>query len=346
MSSSATASNLVSKSSQECSRYAKYILGTSVVSWYECAYNSKTKVIFVDTPGFDDTYKSDVDILREIADRLSQAYGDNIKLTGIIYLHRIADVRLGGAAMKNLSVFKELCGDDAFSSVVLATTWWDAVDLAIGKQREKELTTTELFWMRMLKRGSKLFRQDNGVQSARKIVDYLVDRKLLVTLKIQEELVTEKKTLDQTGAGLEIGAQLNAQSKAFEDNLKRIREDLADAIRERDRVFQEELVGFKEAVEEKMKKAEEDRLRLQMDREELHHQREAELAGEKMILLKEIQENDERIKKEEYELKLMEEKRENESLKLQLETELRKRREMRLKLERQFNRKQSDCVVM
>lgn len=174
---------------------------TSSVNIYECAYDSKTKLFFVDTPSFDDTYKDDPDILHEIANWLAVAYANNIKLTGIIYLHRIQDVRMGGAAMKNLHMFKKLCGDGALASVVLATTWWDGVTVAIGEERERELATGEAFWAGMIKKGSRLFRQDNGIQSARQIIDNLVNRRQPVILKIQEELVTEGKTLGQTEAG-------------------------------------------------------------------------------------------------------------------------------------------------
>ena len=78
----------------------------------------------IDTPGFDDTHKTDTQVLREITNWLSTAYTADLKLTGIIYLHRILDVKMGGSAMKNLRMFKKLRGDDSLGSVVLATTFW------------------------------------------------------------------------------------------------------------------------------------------------------------------------------------------------------------------------------
>jgi hypothetical protein len=322
------------------------VSGTATVCWYECAYNSSTKIIFVDTPGFDDSFKSDAEVLREIADWLSRAYEKKIMLTGIIYLHRITDVRVGGSALKNLSMFRKLCGEDAFGSVVLATTWWDKVDLAFGEEREKELISEKAFWVGMVNRGSKVFRQNNGAVSARLIVDYLVNRKQKMKLQIQEELVTEKKTLDQTGAGLEVGAQLDARMKQFEVQLKQIREDIVGAVNAKDVALQKELDDIKNDKEKEMKKAEEERLRIHLGNEELHRQRESELAEQRIKLIEEKQEYEAKMVEKEHELALLEEKNERKLQKLQLENDLQKERAKRLKLEKAIIRQRSTCNVM
>src|SRR5258707_1287108 len=82
--------------------------GTSIVQIVPCHLSDGTKLFLVDTPGFDDTYRSDTEVLRELADWLSQAYEHQIPLTGIVYMHRINDVRVGGAGMKNLRMFRKL----------------------------------------------------------------------------------------------------------------------------------------------------------------------------------------------------------------------------------------------
>lgn len=200
--------------------------GTSDVSIYQGKYNDTTKIYFVDTPGFDDTHRSDSSILREIADWLSQAYGNDFKLTGIVYLHRIMDVRLGGSAMKNLRMFKKLCGENELQSVVLATTWWSSVDKVTGEQREQQIRTRDDFWAGMIAKGSKMFRQDRDAQSAREIVDYLVQKKKPVVLKVQEEMVDENKTLDETSAGIEVDTELAEQKKHLEAELRRVQEEM------------------------------------------------------------------------------------------------------------------------
>jgi len=320
--------------------------GTSTVGIYECAYDGKTKVFFIDTPGFDDTYKSDTDILREIADWLSQAYGNHIRLTGIVYLHRILDVRLGNSAMKNLRMFKKLCGDDALQSVVLATTWWSGVDHATGAQRERELATRDSFWAGMIAKGSRMFRQDRGPQSARQIVDYLVARKRPVTLKIQEELVDQNKTLDETGAGLEVDAQLATQKREFEAQLRQIQTDMRQAMKDKDHEYQEELLAFKHETEQRMRQAEDDRHRLQMDQETLRRERDAELAEERMRVMREMQENNERMMKNEHELKMMELNHASDLAKQKLAFEVEKERAERQRLAQIIREKEEGCMFM
>lgn len=85
--------------------------------------DDSSRVHPIDTPGFDGTNLSDVQVLQNIAHWLSMSLKSGVKLSGIIYLHRITDPRMTGSIRRNLLMFKKLCGEDSFSSVTLATTW-------------------------------------------------------------------------------------------------------------------------------------------------------------------------------------------------------------------------------
>ena len=80
----------------------------------------------IDTPGIDDTRRGDTEVLEDVAFYLSKIYEQDIKLAGIIYLHRITDVRISGSSLRNLKIFKALCVEEknVFKHVVLATTMW------------------------------------------------------------------------------------------------------------------------------------------------------------------------------------------------------------------------------
>ena len=93
---------------------------------YTFKYNKNT-VHLIDTPGFDDTTLSDTDVLKAVAQCFHETYSSEIQLNGIIYIHRISDPRMTGNALKNLSVFRKICGDKSLECVVLATTMWDSV---------------------------------------------------------------------------------------------------------------------------------------------------------------------------------------------------------------------------
>lgn len=49
------------------------------------------------------------------------------KLNGSINLHRITDVRMYGGAMRNLKMFRKLCGPDPIKNVVIASTFWGEI---------------------------------------------------------------------------------------------------------------------------------------------------------------------------------------------------------------------------
>lgn len=103
-------------------------------------------VTLVDTPGFDDTYRSDTEILKTIASWMKDAYDEKTRLTGIIYLHRISDNRMFGSSLKNLRMFRSLCGTENLSYVILATTIWDKVNAGEGRAREAELLFNDQWW--------------------------------------------------------------------------------------------------------------------------------------------------------------------------------------------------------
>ena len=59
--------------------------------------------------------------------RFAESYKFRVRLTGIIYLHCIIDVCIGGAGMKNLRMFRKLCGEQGLGTVILAPTIWSSL---------------------------------------------------------------------------------------------------------------------------------------------------------------------------------------------------------------------------
>jgi hypothetical protein len=170
------------------------------------------KFYLVNMPGFDDTHRSDVDTLREIASWLGEAHSHRVHLNGIIYLHWLWDIRVRGSAMR---LFKQLCGEDGLRAAVFATTRWDLVSKDEGMACETKILTNPVLW------GGRAFRQDKGLQSAAKIVDYLIStRSSSVVLDIQRELVEGGRSLDQIAAGKEF--MMDLTTKKF---VKRLEKD-------------------------------------------------------------------------------------------------------------------------
>ncbi|KAJ4997042.1 P-loop containing nucleoside triphosphate hydrolase protein [Colletotrichum sp. SAR 10_66] len=189
---------------------------TREVTVYRYQYDNFTNVYLVDTPGFDDTNLSDSDVLKEIATWMTGSYNNEVKLTGILYLHRITDPRMGGSARKNLFMFKKLCGPEALKHVVLVTTMWELVDEKTGLERQAELETTEDFWGYMLAKGSRIEKHMNTAHSAHHNISRFMSQSRPTTpvlLAIQDEMVNKNKNLDETEAGKGLESVLAKERK-------------------------------------------------------------------------------------------------------------------------------------
>jgi septin family protein len=205
----------------------------------------RTKVLLIDTPGFDDSKRSDVDILTEISRLLASQYKLGVSLKGIIYLHRITDNRYQGSSVKTLDIFKEICGEHALRNVILASTRWDKVEESEGAARESQLR--QKFWSYMLDNGSKMTRYYGDRDSAHAMISQLLGSGNIV-LNIQRQLVDEGKTLDETGAGALVNGNIAESIKKSNAEIALLQRKLResnDAMRrklEEDKLREEDFI--------------------------------------------------------------------------------------------------------
>lgn len=139
---------------------------------------------------------------------LNKSYENQIRLSGIVYLHPIHESmfqlgepplrlvflnaflnangsvwgkyltklleRMTGASRKNMKIFKQLCGDSNLQSVVLATTMWKASTNETTRrefeERQETLRVNPKFWGEMASHGSPVLRHNDNVDSALSIV--------------------------------------------------------------------------------------------------------------------------------------------------------------------------------
>ncbi|KAF9460974.1 P-loop containing nucleoside triphosphate hydrolase protein, partial [Collybia nuda] len=183
---------------------------------------SGRSVTLIDTPGFDDTTKSDTDILKMIASFL---YEHGKKLAGIIYMQRISDTRMGGISTRNFKMFRILCGEDTLKNVVIVTNMWGEVPLPIGEAREKELATDDMFFKSVLDKNARLVRHTNTIESARAILELVVQNEP-AALRIQKELVDEHMDITQTAAAEELNREMIELTKRHRTQLEVLKEDM------------------------------------------------------------------------------------------------------------------------
>ncbi|KAL4078012.1 P-loop containing nucleoside triphosphate hydrolase protein [Scleroderma citrinum] len=185
--------------------------------------DGERNIVLVDMPGFDDTFVSDTQVLRNIAEWLKTTYKRKVLLSGLLYFHRISDNRMAGTPLRNLNMFKELCGRDNFKNVVLVTTMWDEVLEDVGLQREKELQSE--FWKTMIRLGSTTRRFHLTEESAWEIINTISaslpeERRPLL---IQQEMVDEHKPLHKTSAGKTVLRSITAIFSSMKGFFRRSR---------------------------------------------------------------------------------------------------------------------------
>ncbi|KAI1747908.1 hypothetical protein F4782DRAFT_519368 [Xylaria castorea] len=187
-------------------------------------------VYLIDTPGFDDTNREDVETLTAVAHYLSVSYANNVSINGILYLHRISDTRIGSSTRRNLEMVKALCGEDAFENVAVVTTMWSSDHSGIehAKQCSREQELRDIYLYDMLEKGSQIVnhnqcetlshRHASAKNMLAKIFDTWKDTK--ITLQIQHEIVDLNLTLRETSAGNVLEQHIEEYKKSSERELE------------------------------------------------------------------------------------------------------------------------------
>ncbi|KAM0256388.1 hypothetical protein ACHAQJ_005039 [Trichoderma viride] len=238
--------------------------------------NNGVCVHLIDTPGFDDTYRSDTQVLQEIALWFSKSFKQGTKLSGMVFLHRITDVRMTGSARRNLIMFQKLCGEKVYSSVVLATTMWGLIDETTGAHRERELTESEEFWGYMHKKGSRIFRLAQTRDSCLGIIRHILSFDSTIVLELQDEIVNQGHQLEDTKAGVQLNEDIIREREKHQAELLAMKEQMQEAIALHDaelqRVFREEC----DKLEENIRLSEEEQAKLKQDLKDVQARKDRE----------------------------------------------------------------------
>jgi hypothetical protein len=206
---------------------------------FEFNYDHATKITLIDTPGFNDFTRPDMDILDSIVKYVQTKAHSQI--AGIIYLHRITDKRITGSSRMNLRMLKALCGKHFFQNVVLTTTMWGTVTAKVIpdlETREAELNGTSAFWADMIEKGAQYARYDNSEARGRAILDMCLARRSAPILNILLEM-QQGRRLEDTSAGLILTEELRKREERKREEIRQEQEDEREAL-QRQKVEMEE----------------------------------------------------------------------------------------------------------
>ncbi|KAK7047871.1 hypothetical protein VNI00_006199 [Paramarasmius palmivorus] len=198
------------------------------------------QVTLIDTPGFDDTTTTDTDVLKMIGEYLAKTYKGGKKLAGVVYLHRISDMRMGGTSRRNFKLFRELCGDSSLKNVVVGTTMWSYVDKETGEAREAELRNEEIFFKPVIDKGANFVRHQNTNESAQSIIRSLIDNQPMA-LQIQTEMVDQRKDISQTSAAAELLRDVWEQMERDKSEFAAFKDGIKEVVQSQDEETRQEI---------------------------------------------------------------------------------------------------------
>jgi len=144
-------------------------------------------------------------------------------------------------------MFKQLCGQDAFGHIVLASTMWEEVMQPAGIRRETQLKGNSEVWGHMIANGSKLTRHHNNRDSAVAIIKSVLatsDQAGEVALDIQKQIVDQGRALHDTEAGKAVQLLLAEEREAMQakfDDMEALRKKEMREMSEQERKLREDM---------------------------------------------------------------------------------------------------------
>jgi hypothetical protein len=136
-------------------------------------------------------------------------------------------------------MFEKVCGL-ALKNAALVTTRWDVVGDERAVNLEQQLVTGEKYFAPLCRAGAVAFGYNNTAASAVRVMYKLLNNNPIV-LQIQEELAKPGATLGHTAAGSQLNTNFDAMIQKQEKEMRRLREDMAEAIKARDKDWQKDL---------------------------------------------------------------------------------------------------------
>lgn len=221
-------------------------------------------ILLLDTPGFDDSARQNIDVLSDIVSNLHlfTLRSQEIKVRGVIFLYDISENRFNGSQAKTLEILKGLCGDECMGHVIVGTTMWDQNSTKFPKQVAREKQFCKKYW-KGINKTIRLF--DNDESAASQILLDLLDLPP-VRLLVQKEMMQPPHTLENTTVGKatmpngyreieELRRQKDAQAEAYERQLKGRKAD-----------FEEKEKDMRKTAKDLLLKTEEENRRLEGER--------------------------------------------------------------------------------
>jgi hypothetical protein len=179
-------------------------------------------------------------------------YRSGALLDAILYLHPIHEPRFEGSARNNLAMFQSLCGEDFYSNVVLATSFWSEVSETDGATRLAQLE--EEFWGDMLQKGARTVRLPDEPEKCQALLLELARAgNAQKSLLIQRQMVDEGRTVDETDAAVSTPwlRERHAIIEQHQREVQELKQEQEDLLQHQEEEETEELTRLATEIKER-----------------------------------------------------------------------------------------------
>ncbi|KAK1752622.1 GTP-binding protein A [Echria macrotheca] len=190
------------------------------------------EVILIDTPGFDDSQRNDLEILEDIAKWMArEGLTKNHSVDGLILLHPITDLEDSrdrekrGLEKRRTRLIQSILGPDAYERVVIATTMWGVYDSWGEKRAERMLRFRREYgvWRAFCAGGATVTKHDNTPESAHTIIRSIMDK----SRGLERVDTLLQRELDSNNGGRFTDTTLGKElKKCLEEEISRIEDEI------------------------------------------------------------------------------------------------------------------------
>jgi hypothetical protein len=172
----------------------------------------------VDTPGFNDTTRSNMEIMSSLA---SWIQTNDCTMVGVVYLHRITDRRFTGSSRMSLNILMAMCGERFFPHIVLASSMWNRLpsDGAVAEAVAREQELFDSFWGDMLRKCAMPMRYMGSLESGQAIIKAVLATHNAPPMSLEIEL--QDRCIQETAAGRFITAEIRRREEALRQELSK-----------------------------------------------------------------------------------------------------------------------------
>ncbi|KAK5658017.1 hypothetical protein OQA88_2571 [Cercophora sp. LCS_1] len=190
----------------------------------------------IDTPGFNDTSRDDLEILGTLAGFLSA--NDMPPVSAVVFTHNITENRLTGSARLNLDIARVLCGQRFYPRLILLTTMWNKIPAdsirADCEKREGQLMASRTHWGDLSAGGCNVLRFDGTRESAIHVLDQSRGLPGGNARPPELDMMAELRggmTVEETGAGRVVVEERKRREKQREEELMEIKAEEEERLR-------------------------------------------------------------------------------------------------------------------